>query len=263
MNPFAHTLLAAVAAASLALSAGTASAQTTLDHAKAMAGIDADDTPGYPILISKPGSYVLTGNLTVPSNMSAIFVYASDVTIDLNGFTISGAVGCSLLATGTTCNNVPNSVADGITTTVASNVTVRNGTVQGFDRAGIRLAYGGAVSDVSVRSNGSHGLLLGVNGNPAQFQVDRVTADRNGGAGIYTASGGRFSDIVARYNGSHGLYSSAGSWSTLGTNLLALVNGGYGAVGSTLRGSVLSSNKAGTTSSISSLGANMGNGAPF
>ncbi|MEM0983051.1 MAG: hypothetical protein AAGI17_03770 [Planctomycetota bacterium] len=40
--------------------------------------------------ISSPGSYVLTSNITVPPGQIGIVINSDDVSIDLNGFTISG-----------------------------------------------------------------------------------------------------------------------------------------------------------------------------
>src|SRR5262245_30660355 len=48
---------------------------------------------GYPGVIGVPGSYVLTGNLTPPPGANGINVLAPDVTLDLNGFAITGAGG--------------------------------------------------------------------------------------------------------------------------------------------------------------------------
>src|SRR5436305_10093862 len=45
---------------------------------------------GFPYSITQPGSYKLTGNLVVPSLLNGILISASDVTLDLNGFTITG-----------------------------------------------------------------------------------------------------------------------------------------------------------------------------
>ncbi len=46
---------------------------------------------GFPYLISQPGSYKLSGNLTVPDLVDGIRISASNVTLDLNGFKITGA----------------------------------------------------------------------------------------------------------------------------------------------------------------------------
>lgn len=68
------------------------------------------------VTISQPGSYVLTGNITVPL-IRGIGIAASDVTLDLNGFTVSSAQfgpGASL--------SISSSLTD---------VVVRNGTFKG------------------------------------------------------------------------------------------------------------------------------------
>lgn len=43
---------------------------------------------GFPYLISQPGSYKLSGNLIVPSYKDRIHIQSSNVTLDLNGFSI-------------------------------------------------------------------------------------------------------------------------------------------------------------------------------
>ena len=43
---------------------------------------------GFPYVISNPGSYKLSGNLTAPLNASGVVVSASNVTLDLNGFSV-------------------------------------------------------------------------------------------------------------------------------------------------------------------------------
>lgn len=74
-----------------------------------------------PIVITAPGSYRLATNLTVSSpSMTAIFVKADDVTIDLDGFTIQGP------QVGAVGNG------SGVNTDVRNNVVVRNGVVRGF-----------------------------------------------------------------------------------------------------------------------------------
>src|SRR6266700_7689406 len=51
---------------------------------------------GFPYTITQPGSYRLSGNLTVPdANTTAIQVMADNVTIDLNGFSIIGPMVCN------------------------------------------------------------------------------------------------------------------------------------------------------------------------
>ena len=70
-----------------------------INQASALAGnVTPGDTPGFPVTISQPGSYRLAGNLTVPdANTTAIEVTATgQVTVDLNGFVISGPGGSEI-----------------------------------------------------------------------------------------------------------------------------------------------------------------------
>ena len=53
------------------------------------------DTAGWPVLITEPGSYVLTSGLTVPdANTTAISIDAPHVSLDLHGFSITGPNTC-------------------------------------------------------------------------------------------------------------------------------------------------------------------------
>ena len=67
-----------------------------IDQTKALnGGVTANDTAGFPVTLSQPGHYRLTGNLTVSDPMAqAIYITAPNVTLDLNGFTIQGPNKC-------------------------------------------------------------------------------------------------------------------------------------------------------------------------
>lgn len=73
---------------------------------------------GFPYVISQPGSYKLSGNLIVPANGIALEIFATNVTLDLNGFSITtppGGFGEAIVLNYT-----------------ATAVTVRNGAITGF-----------------------------------------------------------------------------------------------------------------------------------
>ena len=71
------------------------------------------------LIIDEPGSYYLTGNLTVSSG-NAIDIGASNVTLDLNGFTILSTAG----------DNVVRGAGIELSGSV-TNVTIRNGHIRG------------------------------------------------------------------------------------------------------------------------------------
>jgi hypothetical protein len=87
-----------------------------INQAKANAGgITPGDAPGYPVTLSRPGQYKLSGNLTVPEGFSGLNVTANDVTLDLNGFTIQG-----------------DNASYGVIGVSVVRLRVMNGTITGF-----------------------------------------------------------------------------------------------------------------------------------
>lgn len=65
-----------------------------IDQNRALAGnVSPGDTAGFPVRLSTPGSYRLSGNLTVPPGVTGILIAANDVTLHLNGFSISTSGG--------------------------------------------------------------------------------------------------------------------------------------------------------------------------
>lgn len=89
--------------------------------------------PGTPTAvhrITQSGSYFLTGDVVAGQNQNAIEIAATDVTIDLNGYAL---IGESLFTTDS---------FNGITRaplTQSGVVTIRNGTIRGFDIAGVNF----------------------------------------------------------------------------------------------------------------------------
>lgn len=77
---------------------------------------------GFPFTISQPGSYKLSGNLVVPAGANGIIIVASNVTLDLAGFSIT--------TPGT--GGAPDTL--GITTGAALStaVTIKGGAIRGF-----------------------------------------------------------------------------------------------------------------------------------
>jgi hypothetical protein len=62
-----------------------------IDQTRALAGnVTPGDAPGFLVTLSLPGSYRLSGNLTAPAGTDGILIQNSDITLDLNGFRITG-----------------------------------------------------------------------------------------------------------------------------------------------------------------------------
>jgi len=145
-----------------------------INQASALAGnMTPGDVPGFPVTISQAGSYRLTGNLTVPDvNTTAILITAENVTLDLNGFTISGPNVCTF--DGTACQQ-------------ANGVGVQAGVFGTPGPRGVR------VSDGTVRGMGSHGIFL----NGAACAVEKVIALGNRLDGIEVEAGSVMDSVAS------------------------------------------------------------------
>ncbi len=131
-----------------------------INQAKALAGgVTPGDIAGFPVTISQAGSYRLTSNLDrsgVALSTHAIAITAADVTLDLAGFAILGAAVCSGFPV-SACTNT--GTGDGIASFNVENVTVRNGSVRGMPRSGVRITgQHSVVERVRALSNGMHGI---------------------------------------------------------------------------------------------------------
>lgn len=144
----------------------------TLGQIEPRIAINASNTPGDAdsvFRITMPGSYYLTGNLSGTSGKSGIEIASGNVTLDLRGFTISGAAGST----------------DGIVTSGSHDlIVVRNGIVDGWGGHGIDLTGGGPgtgsiIEDVIVSSNVGDGIRVGDAGI-----VRRCLSRQNGAHGI-------------------------------------------------------------------------------
>lgn len=192
----------------------------------------------FPLVIDAPGSYVLIGNFTVPSaDTDAISITASDVTLDLGGFTISGPVVCGGIPT--TCS--PSGSGFGIFTSgAAANTTVRNGTVRGMGREGIHLS-GGIIEGIRAVSNGQ----IGISGSYCVIR-DSV-ATQNGTDGI-SATSCVVTNNVAAFNGDSGITADKGPVTANAANN----NGG---VGITSQGTASGSAAIGFNAAVANTGA--------
>ena len=158
------------------------------------------DAGGFPFVIAQPGSYVLTGDLRVANaNTTAIQITADDVTLDLNGFSISGVTECSSTTTVTTCSPTGSGIGIDISST-ATNVAVRNGTVRGMGSLGISSSPSGTrIEELQVVSNGSSGLSLGPDAT-----ITGCKASRNQSIGLEANDGSLFARNATADNGFFG-----------------------------------------------------------
>ncbi|MDN3921245.1 hypothetical protein [Roseateles violae] len=196
--------------------------------------------PSFPITINQPGSYKLAGNLVVPAGLNGIVITASDVSLDLNGFSVTGPVSC-----GQTCSAGGSTV--GINAT-AMHATVRNGTVSGFGFAGVYIGmFSATLEDLTVKSNGQYGIMRNTGGDDQPVAMRRISALRNGLCGISTKNT-TIESSLANENLSSGICGYGGVSVLDSTMSFNKVHGFYSngaAFGDLLRGSRLQGNLGG------------------
>lgn len=236
-----------LAIAALCAAAGTTQAQTAVGGGKG--------GTSFPIVLGQPGSYKLAGNLTVPLGVNAIEVAASNVTIDLNGYTITGPVVCTGGYWTMSCTTGGKGIVQ--TDGNAMNTTVRNGTVRGFTTA-IHLGNAALVEDVTVTANGSFGLIAQ---EGSLVRNVRATYNREAGMlvnhGVVSHSTSTLTPIGFHMTG--GLLIAA-TTRTVTQSLYGSYGGPSTSTG--VRESVLSGGGTPTGGSVVSLGNNLCNGMP-
>jgi len=172
-----------------------------------------------PYTISSPGLYCLAKNLTYAATTSnAITVNASDVTLDLNGFCLTGP------------GKTSGSGYYGISIDAgANNVEIRNGSVKSFGNDGIHAAgsIGIRVIGLRVSDNGSAGVWMAGHNHLVMgcslftnntFGATIATgilkgnhSYNNGGQGLNAGDGSTISGNVCMNNVGAGISAGSGS----------------------------------------------------
>jgi hypothetical protein len=180
-------------AALSAASAIAADGPIVITQAKANAGnVTPGDTPGFPVKLSRPGSYVFASNLQPPAGKAGINIASSGVTIDMNGFRLRGVGGATT----------------GIYGAAFENVTIRNGAITGFADHGI---YGTGnnwtVEDMQVVKNGVYGIVV----YGSYSSVRSSTVMENAGFGIVCTLSCLVAESIVSANGAEGIFLYSGT----------------------------------------------------
>lgn len=223
----------------------------------------------FPYVITQPGKYVLTGNLTLPTaDTTGIQIQARGVTLDLNGFGIIGPVTC--LGDGTTRNqNTSCSAAgsgNGISVGSGATAVIRNGFVRGMGASGVSIdssltsivesvvveenashginLYQGRVVESAVRFNGGNGIHFCNCGGGGTSQIENNVLERNRGIGIQAGRGTVQNNYVFN-NGSHGVFvnpSGANTGNVVGNTIQGNSGNAINSTGGVYRANTLTSN---------------------
>jgi hypothetical protein len=165
--------------------------------AAAAGGVTPGDAPGFPVSLSRPGRYVLTGDLELGSpGTTAIELLADGITLDLNDFTIRGVVACTA---GSPTSCTPSGSGVGIVGAAAYSV-VRRGRVLGMGNDCIRLGTAARVEGLLVAECGDEGVEVGLFAD-----VRDTTSIDVAGDGIVVGGSARVRDSQAFGSGGFGI----------------------------------------------------------
>jgi hypothetical protein len=200
-------------------------------------GCMSGDTAGFPVTITTSGSYVLTSDLDVPPNVVAIDLRAEGLAIDLNGFTIRSTYlcepgDCPSIGAGNGINRNFGDLSWG------RRVTVKNGSVIGFNGLGLRLAEEAHVEGVAVRHVGGAAIQVGAGSVVLANRVSngRVRGLDLGEGTVYAhntvqlvglGSGPSFDEAIHGGTETGGNYCDHGTCSTLRAGPIRIVSGQF------------------------------------
>ncbi|MGA2137325.1 MAG: right-handed parallel beta-helix repeat-containing protein [Verrucomicrobiia bacterium] len=146
-----------------------------------------------PWTVTAPGSYYVVTNLVGdPVLPDGIIVQASDVTIDLKGFTLQGGAGGG--------NGI--NVSGGVKNLKVFNGVIRNWTSNGISS---QNADNGQLTDLRVSNNGASGISVGMGWTVAACQCLS-----NATVGLYTQGYCTIKDCTAAYNAGGAGFSMGG-----------------------------------------------------
>jgi parallel beta-helix repeat protein len=177
-----------------------------------------------PFTITEPGSYYLTGSLTLATqDTNGIEVDANNVTIDLMGYSLLGAGGIN-----------------GISIEGKLNVEIRNGTVAYWDGDGVYEKGGTGHRIICVRTvwNSGSGIFL----SGVAHVVKDCTATQNGGYGIAVAGASTLDRNMA-FGNYYGIYADDGCAVTNNTSQGNWAAGMFVQSGCTVTGNTLDNNQ--------------------
>lgn len=160
---------------SLACVAYASDGAIEINQACAEAGGCTDgDAPGLPVSLNSPGDYVLTSDIDhdpQKDGSAALISVGSDVTLDLNGFTLRSTSSCEP-------GDCEAGAVQGVAGAFTERVTVKNGRVVGVSGNCIWLGDQARVERVTLAHCALNGITVGA--NSIVRSVSAVSTGRNG-----------------------------------------------------------------------------------
>lgn len=166
----------------------------TPDQVEPRIPVSSQTTPGNAsclYLISQPGSYYLTGNISGEIGKHGIMITAHNVTLDLNGFTLTGrADALNGIHMSNRCNNV----------------VIRNGTICRWGGNGISSRIDAGRIEGIIASENSGWGIENDGSNTSQTHIVGCDAHSNAEGGIRGYVNSYIADCTTRANGGFAIY---------------------------------------------------------
>ncbi len=191
----------------------------TLSQVQPRIPVDSVHTPGNSateFLITTPGSYYLTTNIIGVSSEYGIEITASDVTLDLNGFSMTGPPTANsgiIVFSGTTNAVIRNGIINGWSSlnedifSEGNNITIENMSVSGAGTGIACLGFGGVIRNCTASLNGEYGIYLGGPGYLIYGNTcfgDNTVNEANGSAMLINGSNNRIENNFVTGSGPAG-----------------------------------------------------------
>jgi parallel beta-helix repeat protein len=161
-------------------------------------------------IINAPGSYYLASDVTAPDGVFGIQVQASDVTIDLNGFSIIGQ-GSAASAGGIMVHDAQQ------------NICIKNGTITGFHAAGITGDISSSRFEKLIVSKNT-GIGISISNDS---EVRDCVITQNTGGGVLVGYGCRIVQSIVTSNGGRGIegvdHNTVESCTIVGNNVQGVI----------------------------------------
>ena len=203
----------------------------TLSQVQPRIPVDTAHTPGNSsteFLITAPGSYYLTTNIIGVSGEYGIEITASDVTLDLNGFSMVAPASANsgiLVSSGITNSVIRNGIINGWSNlnddifSEANNVTIENMSVSGAGTGIGCLGNGGVIRNCTVSLSGEDGIYIAGPGYVVYGNTcvgNNTINEANGAAILINASNSRIENNFVTGSGpaGFGIIVNAGAGNT-------------------------------------------------
>ena len=165
-------------------------------------GCFSGDSAGYPVVINSSAakSYRLTSDLIIPDvNTNGISIQSSNITLDLNGFSLISVACFDTLADCTAASGTGFGIS--MSNTGVKGTTIKNGSVIGMGRRGLSIiGHHSRLENLNVRWNREIGIIV----NPNSIVLNNNVSN-NGGTGISASDNTIIKGNIVSFNTSTGI----------------------------------------------------------